>query len=120
MYCPKCGTQNDNNAFKCINCSEIIQNVPVYQSKDIGEDPGIRMLIPVGRSAYAVIAGYLGLFSLIFFPAPLALIFGILGVIDIKKNPKKHGMGRAVFGIIMGVIFSIPLILLVVALTFEI
>ena len=25
MYCPKCGTQNDDNAFKCVECGEIIQ-----------------------------------------------------------------------------------------------
>jgi hypothetical protein len=117
MYCPKCGTQNDDNAFRCINCSAVIQPVPVYQSSDIGDDAGMRMILPVGRSALAIIAGYLGLFSLILIPAPLALIFGILAVIDIKKNPKKHGMGRAIFGIIMGVIFSILLIIMIFTLT---
>lgn len=25
MYCPKCGTQNDDNAFRCIKCGTIIQ-----------------------------------------------------------------------------------------------
>jgi hypothetical protein len=29
MYCPECGTQNDDNAFKCVKCSIIIQQVPV-------------------------------------------------------------------------------------------
>jgi type IV pilus assembly protein PilA len=28
MYCPKCGTQNDDNAFKCIRCGTIIQKIP--------------------------------------------------------------------------------------------
>ncbi len=28
MYCPKCGTQNDDNAFKCIRCGTIIQEIP--------------------------------------------------------------------------------------------
>jgi len=27
MYCWKCGTQNDDNAFKCVNCGEILQQV---------------------------------------------------------------------------------------------
>jgi competence protein ComGC len=28
MYCPKCGTQNDDNAYKCTKCGIIIQQVP--------------------------------------------------------------------------------------------
>jgi Tfp pilus assembly protein PilE len=28
MYCPKCGTQNEDNAFKCIRCGTIIQKIP--------------------------------------------------------------------------------------------
>jgi hypothetical protein len=41
---------------------------------------------------------------LLVIPAPLALLLGVLAVIDIRKNPKKHGMGRAVLGIVMGVL----------------
>ena len=116
MFCPKCGIKNDDNAFRCINCSEIIQLMPVYRSVENGDNPEMRMLLPVGRSPLAIIAGYLGLFSLIIIPAPLALVFGILAVIDIKKNPKKHGIGRAVFAIIMGIIFSVPLLFMIIGL----
>ena len=31
MYCRKCGTQNDDNAFRCVNCNEIIQEVQQAQ-----------------------------------------------------------------------------------------
>ena len=27
MYCRKCGTQNDDNAFKCVGCGEILQQI---------------------------------------------------------------------------------------------
>ena len=77
---------------------------------DPGQDRTMRWLLPVGRSGYAVAAGYLGLFSLLVIPAPLALVFGILAVRDIGRNPKKHGMGRAVFGIIMGALVLIVVI----------
>ncbi|MDE0826589.1 MAG: DUF4190 domain-containing protein [Akkermansiaceae bacterium] len=55
-------------------------------------------------------AGYLGLFSMLVIPAPLALITGIIAVKHIRKsqgseNPK-HGMGRAIFGILFGAIFT--------------
>ena len=66
------------------------------------------MLLPVGRSGWAIAAGYLGLFSLVILPAPLALIISIIAMRDIKKSraatTPKYGMGRAVFGLIMGVL----------------
>jgi hypothetical protein len=80
---------------------------PMGYAKDIAEDPGMRMLLPVGRSIWAIFAGYLGLVSVLVIPAPLALITGIIAIRDIKKNPNRHGMGRAVFGILMGSIFTV-------------
>jgi hypothetical protein len=77
--------------------------VPPPPAQDpLAESAGIRMLIPVGRSGWAIAAGYLGLFSILVIPAPLAIIFGILAIRDIKRNPNRHGMGRAIFGIVMG------------------
>ena len=68
----------------------------------IGDDAGIRMLLPVGRSGWAIAAGYLGLFSLLCLPSPLALLAGIMAIREIRRDPTKHGMGRAIFGIVMG------------------
>ena len=118
MYCPKCGTQNDDNAFRCIKCGGIIQPIPIQlQPKVIDDDPAMRMILPIGRSGLAIAAGYAGLFSILCFPAPIALILGILAIIDIKRNPEKHGMGRAVFAVIMGGLFSIiPLLIILVNL----
>lgn len=66
----------------------------------------MRILLPVGRSGWAIAAGYAGLFSVILIGAPFALIFGLLAVRDIRKSRAtgrpKYGMGRAVFGIVMG------------------
>lgn len=94
--------------------------MPPSQQPDIGQSAGMRALLPVGRSAWAIASGYLGLFAVLLLPAPLALITGILAVRDIRKsqmsaNPK-HGMGRAVFGIIMGGLFTVLLILMIIAM----
>jgi len=67
------------------------------------------MILPVGRSGWAIAAGYLGLVSILLFPAPFALLTGILAVVDIQKHPARHGMGRAVFGIVMGSLGTILL-----------
>lgn len=80
-----------------------------YEERLIGDDPGMRLLLPVGRSAWAILAGYLGLLSVLFVPAPFALACGIIAIMDMKRHPEKHGMGRAIFGIVMGTCGSIVL-----------
>ncbi len=96
MFCRECGKEIDKNAVACVNCGV---------RTGVGEpDAVMRMLLPVGRSGFAIAAGYLGLLSVFVIPAPFAILFGILAIRDIKKNPHKHGMGRVVFGIAMGVI----------------
>jgi len=67
-------------------------------------DTGVteRYILPVGRSGWAIASGYLGLISVLIIPAPFALLTGILAIRAMRRDPKKHGMGRAVFGIVMG------------------
>jgi hypothetical protein len=76
----------------------------------------MRLLLPVGRSVLAIIAGYLGLFSVLLIPAPVALLVGILALRDMRRNPTKHGMGRAIFGIVMGTLGTLLLFLFLVPL----
>jgi predicted RNA-binding Zn-ribbon protein involved in translation (DUF1610 family) len=97
--CPKCGEMILAGARKCRYCGAIFD---ATLRKDIGDDPAIRLLLPVGRSGWAIAAGYLGLISVLIFPAPFALLAGILAIREMRRDPRKHGMGRAVFGIIMG------------------
>jgi hypothetical protein len=116
MYCPKCGTLNDDNNFRCAACQAVIQQAPAPPpppppSQD--DDPALRLILPIGVSGLAIVAGYLGLFSLLLLPAPLAILFGILALRDIKRNPKKHGKWRAIFGIVMGSIGTVFLILVI-------
>ncbi|NNE92089.1 MAG: DUF4339 domain-containing protein [Verrucomicrobiales bacterium] len=86
--------------------------------KPMGDDAGMRMLLPVGRSGWAIAAGYAGLFALLFFPGPIALILGIIALIDIQKSKKtgkpKHGMGRAIFALIIGGLTTIGLLIMIV------
>lgn len=82
---------------------------PYVPQKPIDQDPGVRMLLPVGRSGWAIAAGYLGLFSVLGCFAPISLVVSIIAIRDIKAHPERHGMGRAVFGLIMGILGSILL-----------
>jgi len=76
-------------------------------------DEGLQYVIPINTSGLAIAAGYVGLISVLCFPAPFALLLGILALVQLKKNPKLHGKGRAIFAIVMGGLFTIlPVILL--------
>lgn len=68
------------------------------------DDALVRMLVPVGRSGWAIAAGYAGLFALVIVPAPLALILGAVAIWHLEKNPEKRGLPRAVFGLITGLV----------------
>jgi hypothetical protein len=81
-----------------------------YEERDIGDDPAMRLILPVGLSGWAIASGYLGLISVLLVPAPFAVLTGILAIREMSRNPKKHGMGRAIFGIVMGSLFSIGLV----------
>lgn len=72
------------------------------------------MLLPVGRAPLAIVAGYLGLLSLIPFVGLIAITSGLLAVRQIKKNPGQCGMGRAVFGVVGGFLGTAFWIVLVV------
>jgi len=79
-------------------------------------DDGMQYVLPVNTSAMSIIAGYLGLISVLVVPAPFALILGILALVQLKKNPKLHGHGRAVFAIVMGALFTLgPAVLIAIA-----
>ena len=80
----------------------------------MGDNLGMRILLPVGRSLWAIAAGYAGLFAVLLFPAPVALILGVVAIVDIKRHPDKHGLGRAIFGVVMGVLFTVALVVVVV------
>jgi hypothetical protein len=101
MYCVACGKQINDQAIVCVGCGVATRGNRANSSVD---RQVTRMLLPIDRSGYAVAAGYLGLFCFLLPVGILAVIFGHLGLRDINKNPQKCGAGRAIFGIIMGIL----------------
>ena len=122
MRCKRCGSVDIflfKGVHRCNSCDST--NIVGVDTSDSSNkqtrqsDAAMRILLPVNRSGYSIAAGYLGLISILLIPAPFALLFGLLGVRDIKSNSDKHGMGRAIFGIAMGAIFSILLLFLIIS-----
>jgi hypothetical protein len=79
--------------------------------RPLEDEPAMRWILPVGQSLWSIAAGYLGLFSLLCFPAPIALICSLIAIWHLRRNPRLSGWGRAIFGLAMGITFTlIPLI----------
>ena len=116
-----CAESIEESAAICPYCGSAIAGAPAPQqaTNDIGQDAGVRMLLPVGRSMWAILAGYFGLFSLICFPAPIAIVLGAIAIWDIRKHPERHGMGRAIFGLVMGIVGTLIMIIMIIGITLE-
>lgn len=78
----------------------------------------MRVLLPVGRSGWAIAAGYLGLLSVTLLLAPISILVSIVAIVSIRKSvgkdEVKRGMGRAIFGLVMGVFGTVGLVVLIV------
>lgn len=115
--CPYCAEPIAPRLRVCPHCDSDLDRAPRRRSAHShADDAGMRMLLPVGRSGWAIAAGYLGLFSLLLVPGPLAIACGVMAIVHMKKNPELHGMGRAIFGLVMGGLGT--LLLIVVLLVF--
>lgn len=83
-------------------------------------DPVLRMVVPVDRSLWAIAAGYLGLISVIPIFGPVAVIVSVVAIMQINKSrttpTPKYGMGRAIFGLVMGLFGCLLLMLIIPAI----
>ncbi len=79
------------------------------------DDP-MRFVLPVNPSGWALISGYLGLGSALCIFGPFAILTAILAFNEIKKDPTKTGKGRAIFGLVMGIIGTIGLIVILIGM----
>jgi hypothetical protein len=116
IYCSRCGAANNPSWFYCLECRQPLdvgQTVPRTARPD--DTSLTHLLLPVDVSKLAFWAGYVGLLAIAAYPAPLALLLGILAIRDLRRHPGKRGMGRAVFAIVMGSIGMVILLLLVMA-----
>jgi len=97
--CHRCGAALSPGDRFCTACG-------AAQTKDAtrAEMEGLTAVLPVGRSVASIVAGYLGLMSWAILPAPFAVIVGVFALWDLKRRPHLLGRGRAIVGIVGGVL----------------
>ncbi len=61
---------------------------------------------PPGMAQAAFVSGWLSIFLC---PAPVAVVLGILGIVEVRREPGRTGMGRSVFGLVAGLVGSVVL-----------
>lgn len=55
MYCPQCGTQNDDNAFRCVSCGIVIQQVAVPPPLPVRKNNTVAIVLAICGGIFAVI-----------------------------------------------------------------
>ena len=120
MFCKHCGTDNADDAAFCPKCGARPGASAASPPPAAYPDSALKWIAPSGVPVLPSRRGiYPGLFSVLLLPAPLALLFGVLALADIAKHPEKSGKGRAWFGIVTGVLFSLALVLFAVAMNVD-
>jgi len=111
MYCTSCGSQIDTDAKHCASCGAALEQTPPPTDgsgarSGSGLEHELRYVIPVNTPIAALAAGYLGLLSVLLIPAPLAIITGVIGLVQISRRDNARGHARCWFGIAAGLLFS--------------
>lgn len=65
-------------------------------------------------TSLAIGSFYLGLCSMFLLPAPVAVIVSLAAIRELRRDPRKHGMARAVWGLCLGAIGTCFIFLLFV------
>ena len=100
MYCPKCGTQNDDGVQFCSNCGE---NLSQYKAGSPVQDD---------RGGYPVQEAGVGALGILFFCIPLAGAVMYFVWKDEKPKKAKQACTLAIWGVAVGIIIQVLSVLL--------
>jgi len=95
MYCPKCGTENPEDAQCCSACGDVLAPAPTVAEGQISKTSALAIA--------ALVLGILSIFTCALTAIP-AIICGIVGLVKIEKSGGSlTGKGFAIAGIVLPV-----------------
>ena len=123
MFCPECGRPlPDETVRTCPVCGTVFE-IPEQPSVSEPEQKSSKrsraaLLLGAGTFVFGMLTllGKLMRFDLrimyataamTFFFAPLACVFGILGIAARVKSPEKRGLPSAIIGLVLGLVFGL-------------
>ena len=101
MYCPNCGTKNEEGSVYCGNCGTSLdgKTTIVYQNESVNADEKYNPWAIAGFVLSLVNV----LFGVVIIPGVLGLIFSSMGNSQIKREGGK-GKGLAIAGLIVSIV----------------
>jgi hypothetical protein len=117
MYCSNCGTQNqEGNAF-CAKCGTGLNQAATPGGAPV--QPAATGLPPAqrtsGMATASLILGIASFFlNILLIPSILAIVFGVMALNQIRRDPGLGGAGMAKAGIICGIVAAVLWILFIV------
>ncbi|UCC22262.1 MAG: DUF4190 domain-containing protein [Planctomycetota bacterium] len=107
MYCPKCGTENPDDARLCGSCNWVLTGTSITARKPDAKTSGLAIA--------ALVLAILSLFTC-FVTAIPAIILGIVGLVKIERSAGQlKGRGLAITGIALPAA-SLPLVALLMGI----
>lgn len=91
MYCPKCGTENPDDAQLCRSCSWVLTSISTIAPRPDAKTSGLAIA--------SLVLGILSFFTF-FLTALPAIILGVIGIFKIEKSAGQlKGKGLSIAGI---------------------
>jgi len=107
MYCPKCGTENPDDAQICSSCSSALSTASAPPAPPVAKTSGMAIA--------SLVLAILSPFTCLVTAIP-AIVFGIVGLCKINKSAGQlKGQGLAIAGICIPAV-SVPLIALLMGI----
>jgi hypothetical protein len=98
MFCPRCGTHNDDNAWKCIQCGADLHTAYPTTYGAIEKTTS-------SKAIWSLVLAIIGPCCCTFILGILAIVLGVSARKEIRENPDRlTGDGIALAGIIIGII----------------
>lgn len=112
MYCPKCGTENPDDAQVCVNCSQPLTSIEAQPAAPTEQEQAQTSGMAIAALVFGLCSFCAGILT-----ALPGIIFGIISLVKIKNsNGQLKGKGLAIGGIVTASVALVLQIIMLIAI----